>query len=191
MAHGRQRHGNLARAHQRQSSEPQKPPSPAPAIVQENHVRSRRVRELWRRVRLVGKYVAVFFSFLSGVILAIPKMSINPSVNLNQNDAFGTQFSVKNEGHVPAFDVQFICGPTAPFIQGVALTGPKTPAVWPGQTITRSCLIAAPGMFVDATVDISVNYKWPPPWLGWRSTQSAHFSGRHGDAGYFLVPDLN
>ena len=73
----------------------------------------------------------------------------------------------------------------------VGLTRPKTPAVWLGQTITRSCSIAAPGLVVDATVDISVIYKWLTPWLGWRSTQSAHFSGRHGEAGYFLVPDLD
>ena len=36
------------------------------------------------KVRLIGKYRSKYsFSFLSGVILAIPNFSISPSVNLN------------------------------------------------------------------------------------------------------------
>lgn len=61
MANGRQRHGNPARANHRQSSAPQTLPNPAQAIAQESQVRSQGIRQLGRRVRLIGKYVAVFF----------------------------------------------------------------------------------------------------------------------------------
>jgi hypothetical protein len=137
---------------------------------------------------------------VSVVLLATPKFSIEAGANLNPQDEFSTLFAVKNEGNFPAFKVDFACIPHLEFaeehpVRGVGATRLlPTATVGPGQTFTRGCSLTISHDQRDVRevkVDAIVTYKWPTPWVGWTSTQSAHFSSKHGAAGYFLVPDLD
>jgi hypothetical protein len=193
MANPPPKHGNPAKASQPRPIAAPEPPRTSPQPTAPETPRPfQKLGPSWRRLRAAGKYIALFSSFISGVILAIPKFSIDASVNTDPQDALATQFSVKNEGHVPAFNVAFVCTPHTNFMKDIGIVGHSpTWVMWPGQTMTRSCSIGAHEVSTDALVNVAVEYKWPTPWLGWTSTQSAHFSGRHGPAGYFLVPDLD
>jgi hypothetical protein len=185
------KHGNPAKANQSRSLVVSSPTDTSSKQTEpETPPFSQRLKQWWRRFRPIGKYIALFSSFISGVILIIPKFSISPSVNVDPSDALATFFFVKNEGHVPAFDVNVYCFINHPLLQGARIVAHAPNwVVWPGQTMTRGCGVKAGK--IDASMNVAVEYKWPLPWVGWTSTQTVHFTGRHGAAGYFLVPDLD
>jgi len=85
---------------------------------------------------------------ISAALLLRPVVAISTSTTIDQIDAFGMQFLIKNEGHVPVFDLSFGCkvsgGPLHDVTtQNGAGQGPIR-VLWPGKTATRGCSIAAP-----------------------------------------------
>ncbi len=156
--------------------------------------------KVWRLFLRAVKLIGVASSIGTAVLLVVPKVSIEAGPNLNPQDEFSTLFAVKNEGHVPIFNVQFECAPHLEFsendeVRGVGMArGLPTDSVWPGQTITRECLttISHDQLGVrNVKLDATVTYKWPTSLVGRTFTQSTRFHGKHGAAGYFLVPDLD
>jgi hypothetical protein len=122
-----------------------------------------------------------------------PQISIEPSVNTEPSQPLATQFLITNRGHVTVYDVHFRCGlggsPAAHIgdLLLSSLTITPVSALPPGASVTRSCALESEDIRVP-DINITATYRWPI--IGWQSSQTAHFSLRHGTPGFFLVPDF-
>jgi hypothetical protein len=146
---------------------------------------------IYARVKRVARWIALASSF-APLLLIIPKVKIEASVNLNPKDLLATQFAVTNEGFLPVFDVVFNCIPKTDGMMKMINVGANHPSIsilWPSRTATRNCRIGVELEPANAAVEIAVNYRWPVYVIS--STARAHFTSRKGAAGYFLVPDVD
>jgi len=147
-------------------------------------------RKCSRQVGRITKAASAISSVVAAVLLLIPKLSITSGVNLEPRNAFGTQFLIKNEGHVPVFHVLFSCKVVkSENFSDVSFIDPNNDVkiLWPGETITGDCLVSA-SQSGETLVDTITSYNWPI-WII-PSKQINHFSGRHGSAGFALVPGV-
>src|SRR6516165_9025864 len=55
----------------------------------------------------VAKIIAVIASVVSAFLLITPKISITSSINIDPMETFGSNFAIKNEGHVPVYNIKF------------------------------------------------------------------------------------
>jgi hypothetical protein len=144
----------------------------------------------WPRLQKWGRRVALLASVMTLILLMVPKITIQASVNASPNEAFGTQFAVTNQGNVPVIDVRFSCRVDASgqaTLSNVVITRTAASVLWPGRTTTQNCGIGAI-IDLNARVHVSVNYRWPIYFI--KSTSQSYFRGLKGSAGYFLVPDV-
>jgi hypothetical protein len=153
-------------------------------------------RRWWRYLGLAWKSVSTFSAVAATALLSNPKLSVSVGANLDPTTAYGSIFTVKNEGFWPVFSATFNClfDDKQPF-SNVRMAGFSgiAQALWPGQSMTRGCGTAGSGLRANARVSVSVLYDWPLPfaWLRFqRQTQPALFTGRESKSGFLLVPDI-
>jgi hypothetical protein len=120
----------------------------------------RRISHLLRYYDRVAKIVAAIASVVSAILLITPKISITPSINTDPADAFATNFSIKNEGHVPVWYPVLGCKVNSDASSTVKMAnvimennGPHMPKIlWPGSTVTRHCGAQMSGIRMDIKV---------------------------------------
>jgi hypothetical protein len=145
---------------------------------------------LMRYFYRTGKIVAIVASMISALLLITPKISVTPGINIDPMDTFPTNFAIKNEGHVPIYNLEFSCNINAAYtFSNVRVTNSPVSELWPGSTATRNCAVMASGVPTpNVKIDAFARYWWP--FFIWSSMEKIHFEGKHGKAGYFLVPDV-
>jgi hypothetical protein len=175
--------------------------SPTPKQIeptQQNQTRSVKSRFGFPIIIRFGKKfwacVGLILALTSAWFLLSPKISIGPSVNLDPSQPLATQFLISNNGNVPVYNVYFGCGlggggahshiGTFQLSASAIAPVPKLPA---GASVTRSCALESEDIQVP-DITITATYTWPV--IEWQSSQTAHFSLRHGTSGFFLVPDF-
>lgn len=147
-----------------------------------------------RRLAPYGRLASYLSAIISVIILTLPKITITTSLNPDINNAFGTLFSIKNEGHTPVFEADFSCrinsvgGNTT--LENVGFINfSRRVTLWPGQVISRRCPLKISGSSVRSEIDVNVDFYIIPGSIQFH--RSVHFSGGRGTNGYYLVPDAN
>lgn len=138
----------------------------------------------------VAKFVSALSSVIAVMILAIPKLTVSTSVDVDPKNSFGTFLAIKNEGHVPAFGVSLSCPVKLNSVLDNIRHRRQTSgsfSLWPGQTATRDC-----GLEADLdriSLDAVVRFSFPFSFC--KNETVTHLRVIKGASGYFLVPDID
>jgi len=151
-----------------------------------------RWRRLYRLMLRAGKIASAISAVGAFILLVTPQIRVLPSVVIDPQNTFGTQFAIVNQGRVPVFDLRFICHIDAKasqiglVINDASFSGPPIKALWPNQTATRNCPVNMAAS--ETSIDAIIGYRWPFYFLS--TAVPFYFTARKGSAGYFLVPDV-
>lgn len=136
-------------------------------------------RGFQRFCRVAALVFSVPSSIISAYILILPNISINSNDALTPKKNISYVFEIKNEGHVPVYNLFFAC---RELLEGNKpgyefADSEYTLKLRPGESTSAKCLIATSSKFYSIRFATIVSYSWIFPLINSSSTAEFYAEG--------------